>query len=292
MNARQRPNDPRIAEIVKHLKILAKRHNRRLVTADYLAYRDNHAKSLPAMTTLYRLFGSFPEALAAAGVDQAEKVELGRTADEDLDNCILFVAKELDTDTLSSHAYDRYRDEHPDATITSVTGDPMLLKSSSVIRKWRNNWSEAVARVGLKTTSRAAPRKIGGAEIIDALRRAKGEIEGLLTPHAYTSLVASYPEDQRDQWPSTQDILKQFPNWEAALRAADVEQSDALHPKALWSAEEARRIWTQCKKLAERSLGQPLTEDLYERMRAGAKRPMPTWQVMRDLLSDGDADIV
>lgn len=288
MNPRPRPNDPRIAEVIKHLKILHKRQGRRLVVNDYLEYRNKSAAHLPSTTTLYRLFGSWPDALAAAGVDQTgEKAELSRTRDEDLDASLLYVAKALDTDVLSTHAYDRYREEHPDARITSESGELKPLCSSSLIRKWRENWANAVAHVGLKTTNRAAPRKPQGHEIIAALRRAKGEIEGLLTPHSYTSLVASYPEDDRDQWPSTQHILAHFANWEAALRAADVDQSDAVHPRALWTAEEARRIYTQCGRLL-RAQGLTLNERTYETLRSRAQRPMPTWTVVRELLSDSD----
>ena len=274
---RSRPNDPRVAEIIKHLKILAKRHSRRLVVQDYLEYRAKSAKHLPALTTLYRLFGSWGEALAAAGVDQTEKTELSRTSDEILDDALRHVAEQLNTKVLSSHAYDEYR-----------AANAAHLPSSSVIRKWRGRWADAVRNAGLETTERAAPRKPAMAEIIDALRRAKSEIDGMLTPHTYTSLVAGYPEDSRDQWPSTQHILSQFPNWEAALRAADVDQSDAVHPKALWTAEEARRIYQQCT-LVLQAAELKLTERTYQALRDRAKRPMPTWTVMTELLSDEPA---
>jgi hypothetical protein len=273
MNSPSRPDDPRKAEIIKHLRLLAKRHSRRLVVQDYLEYRAKHAGDLPSVTTLYRLFGSWPAAVVTAGVDRSDKTELSRTSDETLDNALRFVAAQLNTDTLSSHVYDKYRAQHRESG----------LPSSSVIRKWRGRWADAVRNAGLKSTERAVPRKPALTEIIEALRRAKGEIDGMLTPHTYTSLVADYPEEDRGQWPSTQHILVQFPNWESALRAADVEQSDQVHPDALWSAEEARRIWQLCTRL---NGGKEPTEKTYNKILGLSKRPMPDWDVLRDLLSD------
>jgi hypothetical protein len=66
------------------------------------------------------------------------------------------------------------------------------------------------------------------------------------------------------------------------LKNADVEQSDELHPKALWTAEEARRIEQQVERVLG---GRPPTEGEYTALRKRANKPMPDWQVLRDLLS-------
>jgi hypothetical protein len=266
------PTDPRIAYTIKHLKALAKRHSRRLVVNDYLEYRAKHARDLPSMTTLYRLFGSWNAALEQAGVNQIGKTELSRTSDEALIAALQEAAEALGVKVLSSHAYDQYR----------ASSAPHL-PSSSVIRKWLGHWAEAVKRAGLETTDRAVPRRPGLSEIIDALRTAKQHVDGMLSPQAYSEFLQSVEDEtERDRYPTAQEILRQFTNWEAALRAADVEQSDTLHPTALWSAEEARRL----ASLVERITGRPLNKRDYERVAGEARRPMPSWKVMRELLSD------
>jgi len=265
-----RPKDPRIPDIIKHLRILARRHDRRLVVSDYQTYRAKHAPHLPATTTLYRLLGSWDGALAAAGVEQSNNVDLSRTSDEALIAALKEAAEALDVQVLSSHAYDEYR-----------KNKAPTLPSSSVIRKWLGRWGEAVKRAGLETTERSSPRKLSLAEIIDSLRRAKHEVEGMLTLRAYSDFYNALSEEEVKKWPDVTHILAHFPNWETALRNADVEQSDELHPRALWSAEEARRIMQQ----VERILGHTPKKAEYERMQKRAVKPMPDWDIMQDLLS-------
>jgi hypothetical protein len=270
MSASPRRNDPRVPEILKHLRILARRHNRRLVVQDYLEYRAKYAPHLPALTTVYRLLGSWPEALAAAGVEQAEKTELSRTSDEALIAALKEAAEALDVKVLSSHAYDEYR----------KTQAPHL-PSSSVIRKWLGRWAQAVKLAGLETTERSTPRRPTMAEIIDALRQAKSEVPGMLTLRAYSEYHAALPQEEKDMFPDVTHILSQFPNWDSALRAADVEQSDALHPEGLWTAEEARRIAQQVERLT----GRQLDEEGYAKVHQKATKPMPSWRVLQELLS-------
>ena len=266
-----RLNDPRVKEIIKHLRILARRHNRRLVVQDYLEYRARHAPQLPALTTIYRLMGSWPEALKIAGVDQGLVSDgASRTSDESLIAALKQAATDLGVTVLSSHAYDEYRKtQAPD------------LPSSSVIRKWLGRWGDAVKLAGLETTERTMPHRPSMAEIIAALRQAKEAEGGVLTPRAYGAYHNDLPIDEQAQFPEVGQVMSQFPSWEMALRAADVDQSDSLHPTGLWTAEEARRISSQCEKLT----GQPLVESSYEDLRRRAKRPMPSWRVLRDLLS-------
>lgn len=263
-------SDPRVKEITKHLKILARRHNRRIVVQDYLEYRAKHAPDLPALTTIYRLFGSWPGALRAAGVDDSEKGELSRTSDEALVAALQEAAKGLGVTVLSSHAYDEYR-----------KSEAPHLPSSSVIRKWLGYWAQAVKAAGLETTERSVPRRPTMIEVIDAVRQAKEKTEGMLTPRSYTDYRQSLKKQEREEFPDISHILSQFPNWESALRAADVEQSDVLHPHGLWTAEEARRI----TKSSERILGRPLDKKGYEEICKKSKKPMPSWKVLQDLLA-------
>lgn len=271
---RSRPNDPRIPETLKHLRILARRHSRRIVIQDYLTYRAKHAPHLPSPSTLYRLFGSWKEALAEAGVNGDSSGELSRMPDEVLIAALKEAAEALGTKTLSSHSYDAYR-----RRVKSNEGRD--LPSSSVIRKWLGPWGKAVKRAGLETTERAAPRRATMDEVIEALRKAKKNIEGMMTPRAYNEFRESLDNEQREEFPDVGQVMQHFPNWETALRAADVEQSDALHPTGLWTAEEARRIARQVEKFT----GAKLTRKSYEEVRAKARKPMPEWAVLRDLLA-------
>ncbi len=270
MVSNHKHQDPRVPEIIKHLRILSRRHNRRLVVQDYLEYRAKVSPQLPALTTVYRLFGSWPEALAAAGVRNGRSGEqLSRTSDDALIAALKQAAKALDVTILSSHAYDEYRKlEAPD------------LPSSSVIRKWLGRWGEAVKLAGLETAERTTPWKPTMIEAIESLREAKLNTDGMLSPKSYTDYQQSLSPERRVSFPDLTQILQLFPDWDAALRAADVEQSDSLHPQGLWTAEEARRIAQQCEKLLRR----PLDEKGYLMITQKSNRPMPSWSVMCDLL--------
>lgn len=260
--------DPRIPEIKKHLRLLARRHNRRLLVGDYLEYRTKNAPHLPALGTLYRLFGSWPEALRKTGADGSGE-ELSRTSDEALISALQQAAGDLGVEVLSSHAYDEYR----------RSNDPSL-PSSSVIRKWLGYWADAVQAAGLQAAERTTPRPPTLVEIIDAIREAKGASEGLLASSDYSAYRENLPRERRDVFPDLGQIMNQFPSWDAALRAADVEQSDALHPHGLWTAEEARRIASQ----AERVLGRPLDKKGYAEIRRRSRKPLPSWKILSDLL--------
>lgn len=263
-------NDRRVKETKKHLRLLARRHHRRITVNDYLGYRESHARHLPAMTTLYRLFGSWPQALEAAGIDQNEEQELSRTPDERLIDALKQASEDLEVSVLSSHAYDEWRNQQPDPKPPS----------SSVIRKWLGPWSNAVSRAGLEPTERSTPRRPTQIEIIDALRQAKDRVPGMLTQRSYSEFVAALPVEERELFPDVISILNAFPNWELALRAADVEQADTIHPDGLWTAEEARRIAHQCETIT----GAPLTKESYAGIVAASKTPKPSWETLSELL--------
>jgi hypothetical protein len=267
--ARPEPSsdDPRVKRCIAALRLLAARKRRALAVQDYLDYRAEHAPTLPALTTLYRLFGSFGGALEAAGIAHLKDEHNGSIPNEQLLVALRRVAKALMQDVLSTHAYDEYRRTH----------EPTL-PSSSLIRKRYRHWDRAVEAAGLQAPQRAAPRRPTAAEAMHALRRAAMRTHGPLTPQEYARLVS----ESEEEWPQLQQIMVLFPSWDAALRAADIEQADDLHPHALWTVEEARRI----ARSVQTVLGETrLTERRYEMIRAEATRPMPTWQVLTDLLS-------
>lgn len=268
--------DPRIKETLKHLKKLAGRRSKPLSVQEYLEYRHTHAPHLPSLTTIYRLFRSWSRALELAGVEHGEKSALSRTEDTVLIAALQECAKDLDIKVLSSHLYDDWREKNKKKW--EKAGEE-IRPSSSVIRKWLGRWAIAVEKAGLQTSERAVPRRPSVAEIIEALRTAKENVDGLLTQQAYSRFYAELDEEERKRWPDVLQILNQFPNWEAALRQADVQQADVLHPEALWTSEEARRIYEIVVKLKGE-----FSEESYAEVVAVAKKPLPAYDIVAELL--------
>jgi hypothetical protein len=261
-------NDPRVKETKKHLRLLSRRHQRRLTTKDYLEYRSKYAPHLPATATLYRLFGSWNNALAEAEVDKNK--ELSRIPNEKLIEALQQASKDLNVKIISTHAYDKWRSEQDDPKPPS----------SSVIRKWLETWASAVEAAGLESIERTVPRRPSVAEIIEALREVKEKVPGMLTQRAYAHYLSELSSEERDKYPDVISILNAYPTWDLALQAADVEQSDIIHPNGLWTADEVRRIVQQ----SELVLGEPITEKGYQRILAGSKTPKPSWDVVEELL--------
>lgn len=283
-------NEQWIQETIKHVRILARRKGGKISVSDYLAYRRQCTSvNLPSGTTLYRMFGSFPDLLERAGVAQGEKTTSPRKRREDMITDLQFVAKQIKVDTLSTHAYDRYREEHklrPGVDEESKEVE-VTLSSSSVIRKWLGRWGVAVAQAGLKSSERTSSPKPTEVEAIEALRQAKAYCGGRLTQAAYNEFLTSLGEEERSRFPTAMDILDHFPTWAAALKVADVEQADAIHKQALYTAAEIRRIVRQCETVLRRHMhdqNYQLDEDGYELIRGRSDRPMPAWDVIVDMM--------
>jgi hypothetical protein len=272
-------NDPRVIETRKHLRQLARRMTRPIEIDDYLEYRNRHADHLPSVETLLAMFSSWENLLEECGIAGGGE-ELSRIPDEVLIAALQQSAADLKVKNLSSHAYDRWRADFIDSG-QSWRSDYQQPPSSSVIRKWLGYWGDSVAAAGLSAENRSAPRRPSTIEIIQALNEAKGRVSGMLSPSAYQDFISQLPEEERRRFPDFASILNSFPNWETALRAADVEQSDSLHPEGLWTAEECRRIARQ----AEKFLGQPLTKENYQIIVEKSKTPKPSWKVLQALIS-------
>lgn len=268
-------SDPRVIEVRKHLLKLSKKLTRPIAENDYLDYRSKHANHLPSIATVSSLFGSWDEALIAAGLDPNKSSEdLDRLTDEELIQAIHDASEGLGC-VPSTHAYDRWRGEY------IASGERWRSRenppSSSVIRKWLGFWDDALERAGLESKRRPARRRASTAEIIAALDRAKKQVDGMLSINAYEDLAATRAGEGL---PSVEDILVCFSDWDMALRTADVEQSDSLHPQGLWTAEECRRI----AKQAEVVLGEPLTRQNYRIIVKKSNTPKPSWPVLQELL--------
>jgi hypothetical protein len=286
------------AQTIRHIRILARRLGRPPTFADYLVYRQTTNANLPAGTTLFRLFGKFTTLRDLAGVSNLGPAAAPQMSNDEMLEDLRYVASQLGTDTLSTHAYDRFRkpdDTRPDFVAKrplldgegNVVGEKELC-SSSVMRKRFGYWSAATAAAGLRSSERTLPPRPTAVDAVEALRLAKEQVAGRLSPQAYSEWWSSLAgEHERNKLPTPQEILEFFPSWEIALKVADIEQRDAFHPKALYKASEVRRIVRRCEELM-RARGKPadyeLTPDDYEWIRARSRKPLPEWSVIQELL--------
>lgn len=266
MSARVREARIRDA-VIGAVRTLRGPDGRRVSVADYRRHREHH-RALPAITTVYRIFGSWDEVIAAAA-KPVGGLTRRRSSEPELVGALGLVAKALGVQVLSSHAYDGYRACHPE----------LDLPSSSVIRKWMHSWEEAVERAGLQSPRRSGVRRVPMPEIIEAIRAAIEDVGPTLDTQSYEDWCLERVADGDDP-PRLVHILQSYPSFEVAVRAADVERSDDLHPHALWTADEARRIRTNVETIT----GRRLAREDYEALRARARRPMPTWDTLQRLL--------
>ncbi|WP_217924735.1 hypothetical protein [Miltoncostaea oceani] len=206
--------------------------------------------------------------LERAGLGAESDEGSRRTSEASLLEALRTVASALSTEVLSSHAYDEYR---------ARCG--LSLPSSSVIRKWLDSWEQAVIKAGLQAPRRSGVRRPSAALVIESVRAAIRAHGSAITPAQYEDWCLECTANGEDP-PRLSSVLQVFPSFEIAVRSADIERSDDLHPHSLWTADEARRI----SRLSEMIVGAPLTEESYELLRARATRPMPTWRTMRQLL--------
>lgn len=265
----QLPEDPRVPAVVAAVKKLSGRSRRHVSVQDYNAYARLHPE-LPAMNTVYRIFGKWPHVLEAAGLEQTESRT--RAPKEELVADLRFAAEQLGVTVLSTHAYDEFR-RHT----------RRRLYSSSVIRKWFTTWELAVQAAGLGAPKRSAVRRVPPSLVLSALQQAVRDLGDDLTPQGYDAWAAAQAQGQgtgEREVPRLAQVMMTFPTWEQALRSAEVERADDLHPHALWTAEEADRI----VQSAERVLKRPLDEAGYERLRSQSRRPLPSWTTLQELL--------
>lgn len=265
-------DDPRAVEAIAHIKKLGKQLKRPPSVADFQEYRDKQAPTLVSLTTIYRLFGKWHRLLAAADLGHSDR-HTSRTPDDRLVAALKQAADELSVDVLSSHMYDTYRAEKAPE-----------LPSSSVIRKWLGPWADAVEKAGLQTSNRTLPRRPSKKDVLVAICNAKREVDGMLDMKAYSQWYSALSEERQETTPDVLSILHHYPTWDAALREADVEQSDALHPTALWAADEARKIYTDMQRVAESLYHGALDEEIYNELCHQSRKPLPTWDVLVYLL--------
>lgn len=133
--------DPRRAAVVSALQDLGGASRKPVTVKQYDEYARKSDLTLPAVNTIYRMFGSWADAAKEAGIESSGP---RRGADkETMLRDIRTVARALGRVPTTSR-YDHYRAENKS----------LRLVSSSVIRKWFTSWSAALAAAGIEENER------------------------------------------------------------------------------------------------------------------------------------------
>lgn len=267
--------DDRIELVLGVVRQLDAEHDRPITVHDYIHFRKTRTADrgeLPAITTVYRIFKGWKQVLILAGV-HTEGEQHKRISEQEMIDAMGAAATSLGTSVLSSHAYDEFRERNG-----------AQMPSSSVIRKRLGPWEQAVQRAGLEAPTRGTAPRLTPETCLRSLEYAARSISGPLTEEAYEHFVT---EQAQAGLPRSAQIVGVFSSWEAAVASADIDRSDDLHPETLWTVDEARRML----RTAARMLGDELSPESYEQLRAHARRPMPSWPTVAQLL-DGELETV
>lgn len=124
-------------------KVAQAKQGKPISVNDYLEYRKTQDPSLPTITTLYRLFGSWQNTLEAAGIKQSGRGEEEPYQHEDLLDAMRECARDLGAEMISTHQYDEWRQQK---RAEWERNGKQAHPSSSVIRKWVGRWDEAVLK--------------------------------------------------------------------------------------------------------------------------------------------------
>lgn len=223
---------------------------------------------LPSLDRIYRFFESWDEVRRYVGMPMRSKGQTWFT-DEQLVEAALYVADQLGTNVLSESQYRTYQERKAPH-----------LPSASVVRKrlgeWR--WSQAMLAVGLRAPEHTKKQAPDHGWIIRSLQMAAAECDPMETLNqiTYNEYVNDHPGDGH---PEVMSIMDAYETWEAALNAANIELDDDLH-KSGWTMQETWWALQMVQKFTQ----QAVTRDSYERTRARAKRFMPSWATVLDVL--------
>jgi hypothetical protein len=229
--------------------------------------RTPEGKDFPSLSKLYRFFGSWDELIALLKMPAARSGS--KFTDEQLKEAVQYVAEQLGTNVLSAPAYESY-----------ISRKAPHLPSASAIRKRLGGWKWSVAMIvcGLKAPDRSSTKPPDPARIVRALQlasRGRSPMEPL-KPLEYNNFCIEHEEDEL---PELMQILEAYGTWEHALHMAHIELEDDMHPSG-WTIHEAR----SALQSVQRFTGRPVTRASYNRTRARAKRMMPVWEDLLDVL--------
>lgn len=263
--------DPEVQALLETMREQLKK-NESLTAREYDAMAKADS-ALPPLRRVYRFFGQWDEMLGHAKPSPMQMPgprQQPRFTDEQLIVAVKYVAQQLGTNVLSSPAYESF-----------TSRKAPHLPSASAVRKrlgdWK--WSVAMARCGLQAPDRSSTKPLEPAQIVRALQlasRGRSPVEPL-TQLDYNAFCNAHEDDDL---PELMQILEVYGTWEQALHAAHIELEDDMHYSG-WTIHEAR----MALQLVQRFTNQPVTRKTYERTRAKAKRMMPMWNDVLDILN-------
>jgi hypothetical protein len=251
----------------------------------------------PSMSAVYRMFGKWPQALAATGIVQPDTTASTRASDEELIHDLRHVAAALGSEQISTQLYDRYRRTHPEPIVCAITGKTRQLFSSSVIRKWLGDWPEAVGRAGLATTGRITEKRVDQEQrLLTWIRRAHEDGYTIDGP-GWSRFWHDLDQQEQQEAPTAAEIERQFGSWAEARHQAQVDPGsrpdEMLDPVGKWLRSDVevllRRLLetvygvanTYERPEARAVLERGLSQDQYERLFvAKTDRPMPPWSAV------------
>jgi hypothetical protein len=279
-------HDRKRGEAIKYGRLFVQRRGGSFTTEDWKAYRQKLVKEkgieLASVATIYRWFKDEPHPwlafLEACHLNEQNPERTNKCGERELLRHLQTAAQVNQDQTgnkvLSTHSYDRVRAANPD----------LRLRSSSAIRKHLGPWPVACARAGVQSPDQRGPRRFTPAECIATVQRAKADAIGELTMQGYATFVSGLAE-LGEVLPELAQLIDEFGSWEAALRFADVEQSNVIHPETLWEASEAREIAAQARIVLPRHYGREFDKEGYEFLCTQIGRPLPDWETLTWLLA-------
>jgi len=222
-------------------------------------------------------------------------VSAARVSPEQCIAALQRAAASVRTTELSTSAYEHARGASRDE-----------MPSSAVIRRRFGNWHAALLAAGLSATPggwERRPRDADGRVVtvtvereaaLAALRAARADTSGDLTPTRYAQWRRALPHARHRESPSARAVKRVLGSWPAALAAAGIRADDAFHPLSyepehhgdpayMWTVGEVRALVSKL----QRGLGlkgHVLDEATYEHLVERSPTALPPWTVVEDCM--------
>lgn len=248
---------------------------------DYHEYRKNVKPQLLSMGQLYGVKPSWKLILLEAGVVQplerrgASKSPQSQPlfSRQEIIAVLQRAARDCGAPHLSTGGYDAWRKARNER-----------LPSSTLVRKHFLKWDYALIEADLPTRNGATSRNPSRYEISSALASAHAEDdnEGYFTPGVYEHFREGLSSERRWYFPSVDEVVAEFRNWDAALEYVGIDQLDPLHGEAHWTRDEARRVFNNVVRV----LGHEPTEAEYTAIAKQSVKPLPEWSVLCELVPE------
>ena len=216
------------------------------------ALANSSSGPVPSAATIAQRFGSWPAALAAAGVDPGQARSRRRVTPERREQLVAALQRAAQQGGCASRA--AYRD-HQARHATAPT--------LAEIEHAFHSWPEAVAAAGLPVPARGP--NLSDELLLGTLAAAAHALgRATLATSEYDSYRAARPADRL---PSVVAIARRFGSWDAALvRAGLLPTPGQARPRTTLAAVRGLRLFAAVRP------SEPLSAEAYDRFRAEVDR--------------------